>query len=516
MDKNNHKLNLSSEGPIERKSDVQKGRSYLISQKKWLLQAIVLSVVGFIILKYCFPVPDINDDGINYISWAYNDTKMAYRPLAYVYFLEMIHSFTTSIGAVVIIQFIIHVISQLFALFSVDYIFVINPRVKQLLIVFTSLNPLLLIQCNNIASDSLFCSLTILLITLLIWFARKPDWRLFIAVVSVLYFCIALRLTAMFFPFLFLVTIILCKAKLHAKLLYAGAVIAVVAMFVQNQKDTAWRETGVSVFSGFSGWQIANNALYCYKKIHVENKDLPSLETRRIDSAVKYLIDSVPTPDEVGVAYLWHQKSPLRMYTIYNASASKQKYFLSWMMVSEDLSEYGWYIIRNNPYPFIRYYIYPNLKRFFYPEPSPLDNYNAAKVKLPAEVGLWFNWPAAELRCRFPELQRKIISVYPPLCLLLNISTIVVIIFFLVKAIPTRTKLPHAIWILFWTWSAFYFGFMAFSVFASAIYLRFLEVIFALSPVFSIILLSWALKISGMHSAMKPQSSQDEEFKGGD
>jgi hypothetical protein len=343
------------------------------------------------------------------------------------------------------------------------------------------------------------------------WFAKKADWRLFIPIIAVLYFCLAVRYTAMFYPFLIFVAIVLCRIKLWTKLVYAGSVIAVVMGFVQAQKNTVWEATGVSVFSGFSGWQIANNALYIYKKINVSNADLPTAEIKKIDSVVKCSIDSVKTYGEVGDAYLWDKRSPLKLYTYYRSTVNKEKYFLTWHKVSEDFNEYGWYIIKHNPLPFVRYYLYPNFKRFFYPEAAPLDHYDFNHVKqLPPEIGRWFNWKNAELSCRYPKVQNRIISVYPALSVLLNIFNVIAILFFLLKAIPVRKSLPHAVWTLFFTWAAYYFGFMAFSVFASDIYLRFLDTVFAISFVFSGILLKEAVTIQRTQRAASPQHSMDD------
>jgi hypothetical protein len=294
---------------------------------------------------------------------------------------------------------------------------------------------------------------------------------------------------------------------------YAGSVIAVVLMFVQDQKNTVFVETRANVFSGFSGWQIANNALYSYKHIKVPTNDLPTTETKTIDSVVKYLVDSVTTTTEVGDAFLWDQKSPLKRYAYFRSIVEKERYFVAWYRVAEDMNEYGWYIIKNNPLPFARYFLYPNFKRFFYPDPAPLDNYNSAHAALPREIGKWFNWKNPELSCRFPALQKRIISVYPALCVVLNIFNVIAILFFLVKAIPVRKKLPHAVWVLFFTWAAYYFGFMGFSVFASAIYLRFLDCVFAISLLFSGILLRDAVMIGRAQRAASPQRSVKEEIQ---
>ena len=95
---------------------------YLPSQKKWLLQAFLFSVAGFILLKLCFPVPDFDLDSTNYVSWALNNLKVAYRPLGYPHFLQILHdNVSGSLSFLIVIQYVLYFLSMLFAFFTIDF-----------------------------------------------------------------------------------------------------------------------------------------------------------------------------------------------------------------------------------------------------------------------------------------------------------------------------------------------------------------------------------------------------------
>jgi hypothetical protein len=471
--------------------------AYLGIQKKLIITASITSTACFILLKYCFPYPDFFVDSLSYINWAFFNTDVAFRPTSYSFFLRGIHALSAIPLFLIAIQYLLFFFSTLLCFLSVDYLFSIPEKIKRLLLIILLINPMLIFQANLISSDSLFCSLTVIWFTLCLWIMRKPGWPALLLQIIVLYCSFSLRYAALWYPIIAVAAFILCTAKWWYKLAGIALTITVILYVINHIKNVNEQETGTRVFSGFGGWQIANNALYCYKKINIDEYDLPSRKSKEIIEMVNEFIDSVSSPtDEIGVVYLWDKHSPLKLYCYKTVFEIKNNYFKTWFHVSRDLNEYGWYIVRNFPKEFIRYYVLPNTVNYFYPDPEALTNYNNANLPLPAETKEWCSLDIDHVDCRFPDLQKNVIVIYPTLSLLLNIFNIVTILFFLVKAMPARKKLPVGIWQLFLLWGLFYFTFMAFTIFAAAVNLRFMDTMFVLGLIFPFILLNAVSKIN--------------------
>ncbi len=464
--------------------------AYLITQKKLILIASVISAACFILLKYSFPYPDFFVDSSNYVLWALYKFNVAYRPTGYAYFLRFTHVISTNPGFTVFIQYLLFFISSLFCFFSTDYLFGLSEKSKHPLLIIIIINPLLIFQTNLISSDSLFCSLTVTWFTLCLWIIKKYNWSALILQLLFLYFSFEVRYTAMFFPLIAIAAFSFCTSKWSYKIIGIALTVSVFFYSVQRQKYLNEKETHAAVFSGFAGWQIANNALYCYKKINVDVNDLPSVYCQRIDFLVKHYIDSMAGPiDKPGAAFIWDNHSPLKAYCRSVEHYAQINYFVAWFAVSIPFNDYGWYIIRKFPKEFMRCYILPNTINYFYPDPETLTNYNVSNMPLPQETKEWFNLDIDHIESRFPDLQYHIIKIYPAISLLLNVVNVVAIFLFFFRALPIWRKIPRHVRGLFLTWSLFYFSFMAFTIFASAVNLRFMDPVFILGFIIPVILI---------------------------
>jgi len=466
--------------------------SYLISQKKIILFALCISAVCFILLKYCFPYPDFFIDSTSYVEWAVHNYEVDYRPVGYSQFLRLVHQISPNSLFTVFIQYVLFFLSSLFCLFSIDYLFRIGERLKLLLMIVVLINPILILQANLISSDSLFCSLTVVWFTLCLWIIKKQNWWALFLQLLVLYLNFEVRYTALFYPVASSLAFVLCPAKLKYKFIGIALTLVTILVFINRQKDLIEEKTGTRVFSGFAGWQIANNVLYCYKNIDIAANDLPSKDLQVIDQYVKRYIDTIENePGFVGTQYMWDRRSPLKQYQYMVMKSTREIYIKAWFIVSKPFNEYGWYIIRNYPKEFLRYYIMPNTKNYFYPGLEALASYNASTGPLPAETKEWFDFDTDNLNCRYAHIQESTMILYPSISLILNVFNIAAIFLFLFRALRTRKKMSGDIWRLFLFWSVFYFAFMAFIIFATPIVLRYLDPIFILGFVLPFPLLSY-------------------------
>src|SRR5207248_1305757 len=158
---------------------------------------------------------------------------------------------------------------------------------------------------------------------------------------------------------------------------------------------------------------------------------------------------------EVGAVYLWDPKSPLKQYLNHRPPIPKVSYFNAWYAASLPLNDYGWYIIRNYPKEFLKHFIYPNFKRYLYPYSETLANYDAFYTSLTPEVKEWYRLDFDHLSCRFPDLQKRIISVYPAITLILNVLNFVIILFFSLKSRVVWKEIPSHVRGLFLMWCLF-------------------------------------------------------------
>ncbi len=461
-------------------------RVYLSTQKKMICIASVISAALFIILKLCFPYPDLFVDSTNYIIWAYLKFNVAYRPTGYSCFLRFTHAISHTALFTVFIQYLLFFLSTLSFFFSADYLFSLPRKLKWPLLILLLIDPLLVLQTNLISSDSLFCSLTVLWFTLCLWILCRPGWWALFLQLLLLYFSIGVRYTSLFFPLVAVVVFLLSRAKWRYKAVGVILTVSVLVFTVERQRYLNWKETNCKVFSAFEGWQIANNALYCYKNIKVDINDLPSVHCQRLHRFVNHYIDSVKRPaDNIGSAFIWDSRSPLKMYCLAEEHTAGINYFVSWFTVSVPMHQYGWYIVSHFPKEFARGYVLPNTINYLYPIPEAVENYNT-NFALPPQTKEWFDLEIDNLSCRFPSLQGSIISVFPAITLLVNVLNIGTIILLPLLAWKRMAKNNRR---LFFTWSLFYCAFMGFTIFASAVNLRFMDMLFVPDLVIPLILI---------------------------
>ena len=454
--------------------------SYLISQRALISVALAISVLLFIILKYAFPLPDFFVDSSNYITWALHNFTVAYRPIGYSVFLKLAHFVSSSPSFTVFIQYCFFVFSALFCFFSAEYLFHLPKKFKIPILILIVCNPVLIFQTNLISSDSLFCSLTITWFTACMWIIKKHNWGALVLQLLFLFFCFQVRYTAMFYPVVALFAFVFCIGSIAYRITGGALTLLVLFFSVERQMNVVEKETGTRVFSGFGGWQVANNALYCYKHIQVNSNDLPDWETQVIDHCVKIYIDSIKQTAGIGAAYLWDPKSPFKKYLNICARRDRSDYLAAWFTASRPLGEYGWYIIRHYPAAFTQYFLLPNTTNYFYPDLEILANYDYGNITLTPDTKQWFGLDVDHLDCRFPFLQERIMYIYPFLSLLLNAFNIAVIIYFICRRAFYKKRMSVAMNRLFIIWCIFYCSFMVFSIFAAAISIRFLDILFVI------------------------------------
>jgi len=462
---------------------------YLVAQKRALLISFTAAVTLFAVLKFCFPIPDFFVDSYTYVADALYERPLNYRPIGYADFLSLTHIISSNANFTVLIQYILFFTSTLFCFFSTDYLYGFPKKIRSVVFYLVILNPILILQTNLISSDSLFCSLTVTWFTLCLWIIRTNNLPVIIMQVIFLLMCFHIRYVAAFYPIVAIAAFLFSGRKLFYKTIGIILSLGIIYSYVERQKELTESKTHVRIFSGFSGWQIANNVLCYYKEITVDSEKLPTEETKIIDRIVKKKIDNVYEPSYVGTKYIWDKDSPLKFYLSVRVQHTNYNYFDEWLWSSIQLSDYGWSIIRQHPYAYIRYFMAPNFKNYLLPDREILVNYNNDDPPLPAETKLWFDFQFDHLFCRFENLQKDIIYFYPVLSCLLNLANILIIIVSLPWSIKTWRTSNKGSGKIFFFWCFFYFGYMLFCLFSTVVLLRYLDLLFVIGIIMPFILL---------------------------
>lgn len=456
----------------------------------YLLAALAINIVLFLFYKYYHPLPDFYSDSQGYILAAAENKRVFYRPFGYARFLQRLHNFTDDHYTIVAVQYCMAVIASLFCYFSVDYLFRFqNKKIKFISWLLVTVNPLLLALSNMILSDILFTALSVVWFTLLLWVIKKKQWWSLIAQVVILYLVFQVRYNALYYPVLCSIVLLLSPGmKVYYRLSgVAASFIVIFALYNGIRNETA-QATGADVFAGFSGWQMANNALYIYKHTDIKSSDFEENDQRLLNEFVKFFIDSMPAIDKQGIeqgvpgaAFLWAPKSPLKQYVTYHYKKYRSSYFRSWYQVSEMYGDYGKRIITKYPYAYFRWYILGNLRFFMVPMAETLETYNVGDTKLTPLTRQWLRIKEDKLYTRSPSLQRTVMSPYPWLHAVLFVFGLLMPALYLFRAKKRQGKWRGSFVMPVLFWYLFLLAGMAFSVIAAVVCLRYEAVLFVIS-----------------------------------
>jgi len=171
---------------------------------------------------------------------------------------------------------------------------------------------------------------------------------------------------------------------------------------------------GQKTYTPFSGWQLANNALYVYRHVDSAKRKQVPTKLQQLDNMVRIYFDTFrnktahPTErDVLGTFYMWADRSPLQQYMKqkYIPNQSKQtsdnfNYYM-WAQAAPIMSQYGSWIIRNYPLDFIKYYIIINAANYFFPTTEFLGEYNTNLNNIQPIAQTWFELKSRKIRSNF-------------------------------------------------------------------------------------------------------------------
>ena len=383
-------------------------------------------IIQFVLFKLCYPFADYFNDSFTYLDTAIHHRPMSVRPIGYSRFLELVHRVTSSDTVVVFLQYFAIQAGVLMLFFTLRYFFPIPKKAGNWLFGILVFNPLYLYLSNYISSDALFAGVGLMWIVTLIWIINKPRWLQLLPLAGLLFIIFSLRYTALYLPAVALLTLLLSRRSWLFTL--TGITVTVLPLFIEYQriKSVTKKVTGTAVFSAFSGWMAANNALHMYPYIDVRNEDFSSPECKALNQIVKQYFDTVPASalphPYVRVNYMWGSISPLKAYMQAIEKKKKLKsYFDAWHAVAPVFLQYSNQLIRQHPTAYARYFMWPNTKEYCVPPLESLLSYNEMRTTVDSTAIKWFRYKSEKVSSLNPTIQGKILSPAPWLFLLVNI-----------------------------------------------------------------------------------------------
>lgn len=396
--------------------------NYLSSNKRDTYIFIGFYLVVGILIRYCYPYLEFTPDSGGYINWIYPDFKYGGpRPLGYSYFLYWLKQISLGVGIIFWVQYIIHAITMYWFYTTLLYLFNVRHRnLKYLFLAATLLFIPGIYVANMVLSDSIFTSMTILLVTSCLWLLYSANKLMLLPVLVLLLCLVATRYIGFVFPFIVVpVLFIAFRNKIIP-------VVATVIMFflfvgyVQKVKDGTYEDQGVSVFSAFSGWQHANNALHVVPHIDLSEpivkESSQDYYLQQLDTAIRssYPINSHLYPDAGAVSYnfIWLDSLPLRwMFLVKRAHNKEIPYYKDWNIVGEKYKKYGNLLIKKYFFKYLRYYIANNAIRACFP---PLEVFK--KFSIPKDFRVYkihFRWKEEKNLLPRHDIFRPLLRISP-------------------------------------------------------------------------------------------------------
>jgi hypothetical protein len=462
--------------------------------RRYLLLAIAASILQIVVFKLAYPFPDFISDSYNYIESAALHLNVNLWPIGYARFLWFIHKINYSDTLLVCVQYFILQAALGYLFFFIRWLFRPSRIVTRLLFIFLLVNPLSLYISNAVLSDAIFTALSIVWLVQLIQQFIRPSVRGVLLMGVVVGALFTLRYTAIYYPVITGLALLMSKHKPWMKL--AGTVAPLVLMipFVLFTEAETKKVTGTAEFSVFGGWQIANNALYMYRDIHVDPKDLPP-GSQGLDSIVRRYYQVLPAAyfnfdDFPGTFFIKHADAPLKQYMIrHYAKELDSDQFMAWGKVSPMYNAYGSYLIKHYPLAFARTYLWMNTKNYFDPFLEKFDVYNLEEDSLWLQAQYWFHLKTPAVRSISKTLPGKLFFFYVPLFLVLNIYFSVCMIWLYVTG-KIRRLTPMMQKTLFFL-SGYLLVNFGFSIFATPVVLRYQLIPMFFLFVFSILLMEF-------------------------
>jgi hypothetical protein len=387
-----------------------------------------LMVVQLGIFKWLYPYPDFFSDSYSYIYAAQANLDISIWPIGYSKFLRWFHSVTASDTALVVFQYILLELAALYFYASVLYLLRPGKTARVVLYIFLFLNPLFLYISNYVNSDPLFAALSFSWFAQLLWIITRPARYQWVLHALLLFCCFTVRNNAYYYPFISALAFGLSRQRLRLKLAGIISPLLLLVPFIIHSRNAAFKMTGTHQFSLFTGWQLANNALYMYEYANIDTAAFPSAAAREVNRYSAYFYSRVQKDFRenylkgyVGNFFIREPFSPLKTYFEMNyPAATDSAQTVAWGKASALYGEFASTLIKKNIGAYLWEFAGVNLRHYILPPLEKLELYNLGEDSVGHKVVNWFHYPSAKVYAASATVQGKILKIFPPLFFFLN------------------------------------------------------------------------------------------------
>ena len=473
-----------------------------------LYLAAAATIIQFALFKYLYPFANyIHDDSLFYLNAAGENLTINTYPIGYSKFLRLVSVFAKPDWVLASIQYLMIQCSSLFLLFTIFYFYKAGPVTQTILLCFTVINPLFLHLGNMVGSDGLFLALSTSWFALLLWIIYKPSNKIIGWHAVVLFASFTVRYNALIYPFMALFALGLSKLSLLKKAVGLGLSLVLCGWFVALTLVQYKKLTGYWQYSPFSGWQLASNAIIAYQEVDSANRKPVPAKYRSLDNMICNFNKMYPEmkSHRDATEYMWRPDFPLRQYrdSLYKNDISSIR-FKKWASMGPFYSAYGWYLIKNYPGHFLRYYILPNSLKYLAPPVEFLGSYNQGQPTVNKLVVKWFGYTNNQVKTRMKSDTVSILQPYPFLVSIINLTLFLMFLsYLLLKGWQYSPTLNKSVLLAGFLWLTN----TGFTIVAAPVALRFQAFPVMLNVTFSLLLIEWMVRlIQHMKRHQQPDS----------
>jgi len=439
-------------------------------------------------------------DSLGYLNKAAHFLGLGMRPQAYSGFLHLLHQIAPSEKLLFLAQFSLNAFSTMFLYLVVICFFrpssLILSRVVLMLMI---VNPGELYLSTWILSDTLFISLTMLWLATGIIAIMKNNVAFRIVHLFLLILLMQTRSIGLIYPVITAIFFWYSISKYRNRIIWAALPLVILFVNIETMKYFNWKITGISTYSGFSGWVLANNAMHILPYVDVNVEEIGDEDVLFVHNNIMLQIDSMEfIPKSLTYKYLWHPEYPLQQMLNKASEEHNIDHLKAWNYMSVPYKKYAVYMIRKHPVEYFKHFMLPNSKQLFYPGLGIFGYYHPSEDIL-NPVKEWFAYTNNYVDNYVPE-SNLLTALKSWLLKIWNIVLWIMIFVSLFFGATMRFKIsgnPKK-QVVFWGMLAWLFAYVCFSVFASAIVFRFLCPIYSIQIVLCYVIFNEKFRTFGM------------------
>ena len=400
-------MSKSTRKEIKIKSSESSFWRFVVAREQVVDWVVVLlaALIPFCGIRLIYPYVGIYSDSMTYVKAAADDTFLPFRPFGYSAYLQWVHHFSDSINAVAWSQLLLYVVCMGVLVMALKRCFgLCRGWVRVVMEVVMTASPMALYMLNYVMSDSLFCCLTFVMVAMLIVAIKEESYVALVVYAVALTASLLTRYSALFLPIAAVPLMLWVKNK---RLRYVALALTAVSIFTYytNVSDNMRRVTGKKqLATAFGGWQMANNGMHVLPYI-TDYSVMPDDEAlrglhqfciRRYDDKIRQVTED---GRKSGTFFMWEGEMPLKQYMYYLMSQNPGlTYIDAWTYLGSGVyQKYGSWLMRQYPWLFVRYYLWPSAPAIFYTDNLELlKGQGVVDEKNKAELGQWYSDVSAE------------------------------------------------------------------------------------------------------------------------